>query len=90
MKHLIDKKNTNSFTPTTTFEKQKLCTEKSLEDCVTKYGLRYVIKNFEIQPELFESIANGDFNQICDDEYTLYEIENFQKDLINDRLSTKK
>lgn len=33
-----------------------------------KYGVRYVIRNFKLTPEILKRIVNGEFNTIRDEE----------------------
>ena len=36
--------------------------------CLKKYGVRHVIRNYKLTPEIVKKIVNGEFSTICDEE----------------------
>lgn len=87
MKSLISKKNQDIFSKIITIN--KLSTRDMILDCVDVFGLGYVIRHFEIDEKLFPLIACGEFSETCDEEYTISEIEKFQKTLTDSIISKK-
>lgn len=56
----------------------KIDTSDLLTKYVDIYGIRYVVRHFEIDVSLISSIIDGSFNFVVDEEMTKLEIESFQ------------
>lgn len=79
MKALIDRNTKSSLTEQTFV---KLDTQKLLSEYVDKFGLGYVIRHYEILPDLISSIVEGEYSDRCDDMFTTSEIKQYQQTLL--------
>jgi hypothetical protein len=61
----------------------KINTSEMLTKYITKFGVGYVIRHYELNPCLIPLIADGDYSDRCDEVFTTSEIVRYQNALIS-------
>lgn len=61
----------------------KIETKELLEKYISQYKIGYIIRHFELSDVLIQDIANGHFSELKDEEFTVGEIEQFQRSLLS-------
>lgn len=79
MKSIINKNKTNNQVEHKVI---KLGTPKLLSEYAGRFGLGYVVRNYEISTDLIPQIVDGEYSDMCDETFTTSEINKYQQTLL--------
>jgi hypothetical protein len=64
-------------------------TKELLSEYATLYGIRYVVRNYEIDKTLISEIEKGSYDFLCDEFMSMSEIMFYQNSLLSKKNNTK-